>query len=131
MKLTSLPNLIHFESNILLRITSWDIFSLCSSLNVIDHVSQPYSKAGIIVVLYIFIFKFLQRNQGKKCLDWIISCIFWTESTFYFLKNRIRFVDHEIRYLRIFSFSQELVLTMITHFHRNLWVTYNSDIIAM
>ena len=33
-----------------------------SSLNVRDHVSQPYSTTGNIIVLYILIFKFLERN---------------------------------------------------------------------
>ena len=36
--------------------------SLDSSLNVRDHVSQPYSTTGNIIVLNILIFRFLERN---------------------------------------------------------------------
>ena len=35
---------------------------LASSLNVRDHVSQPYSTTGNIIVLLILIFKFLERS---------------------------------------------------------------------
>ena len=38
-------------------------FSLRYSLNVRDHASQPYSTIGNIIVLYILIIKFLERNQ--------------------------------------------------------------------
>ena len=37
-------------------------YSLRSSLNVRDHVSQPYSASDNIIVLYILIFKFLGRS---------------------------------------------------------------------
>ena len=33
-----------------------------SSLNVRDHVSEPYSTTGNIIVLHILIFKFLERS---------------------------------------------------------------------
>ena len=53
----------------------WDpvlnTLSLCSSLNVRDHVSQPYSTTGNITVLYILIFKFLERSREDKSV--------WTE----------------------------------------------------
>ena len=38
-------------------------FSLHSSLKVREHVSQPYSTTGNIIVLYILILKFLERSS--------------------------------------------------------------------
>ena len=46
-----------------------NILSPDSSLNVRDHVSQPYSTTGNITVLYILIFKFLERSLKDKS-DW-------------------------------------------------------------
>ena len=40
--------------------------SLYSSFNVRDHVSQPYSRTGNFIVLYILIFKFLERSLEDK-----------------------------------------------------------------
>ena len=62
---SSLWSLLHspFSSllgrNIRLRILFSNTLSLDSSLNVRDHVAQPYSTTGNISVSYIFIFKFL------------------------------------------------------------------------
>ena len=44
-----------------LKLTLWGD-SLQSPLNVRDHVSQPYSTTGNIIVLYILIFKFSERS---------------------------------------------------------------------
>ena len=44
---------------------------LDSSLNVKDHVLQPYSTTGNIIVLYILILKFLERSLEDKSV--------WTE----------------------------------------------------
>ena len=48
-------------SNICLRVLSSNTLSLHSSLNVRDHVSQPYSTTGNIIVLYVLIFRFLHK----------------------------------------------------------------------
>ena len=74
---SSLWSLLHspFSSflgpNIHLRILFSNTLSLDYSLNVRDHVSQPYSTAGNIIVLYILIFKFLERSLEDKSV--------WTE----------------------------------------------------
>ena len=52
-------------SNIRLRILFSNSFSLCSSLNVRYHASQPYSTTGNITVLYILILKFLEVGKTK------------------------------------------------------------------
>ena len=57
--------------NIRLRILFLNTLNLHSSLNVRDHVSQPYSTTGNIIVLNIVIFKFLGRSRGDKSV--------WTE----------------------------------------------------
>ena len=56
----------HSHPNIRLRILFSNTLSLRSSLNVRDHVSQPYSKTGSIIVLSILIFKFLERRSEDK-----------------------------------------------------------------
>ena len=48
--------------NIRLRILFSNTISLHSSLIVRDHVSQPYSTTGNIIVLYILIIKFLEKS---------------------------------------------------------------------
>jgi hypothetical protein len=54
-----------------LRILLSNTLSLHSPLNVRDHVSQPYSTSGNIIVLGISIFKFLERILADKSV--------WTE----------------------------------------------------
>ena len=61
----------HLGPNIRLRILFSNTLSLDSSLNVRDYVSQPYITTGNIIVLYILIFKFFERNREDKSL--------WTE----------------------------------------------------
>ena len=45
-----------------LRILFSNTLSLHSSLNVRDHVSQPYSTTGNIIVLYTLIYKFSEKS---------------------------------------------------------------------
>ena len=52
--------------NFRLRILFSDTLSLQSSLTVRDHVSQPYSITGNIIVLYILILKFLEINLERS-----------------------------------------------------------------
>jgi hypothetical protein len=56
--------------NIRLRILFSNTLSLHSSLKVTDHVSHPYSTTGSIILLYIWIFKFLERSLEDKSV-WI------------------------------------------------------------
>ena len=46
-----------------------------SSLNIRDHVAQPYSTTDNIIVLYSLIFKFLREVKRTKCLECIITWI--------------------------------------------------------
>ena len=55
----------HSHPNIRLRILFSNALRLRSSLNVRDHVSQPYSTTGIIDS-HILIFKFLERSREDK-----------------------------------------------------------------
>ena len=63
---SQLPDLIPLKPNICLWILFSNTLSLHSSLNVRDHVSQPYSTTGNTIVLYILMFKFLQRSLEDK-----------------------------------------------------------------
>ena len=81
---SSLWSLLHspFSSllgpNTRLRILFSNTLSLPSSFNIKDHASQPYSRSSNIIVLYILIFKFLER---KVCVlkFWKLSYLlpFW------------------------------------------------------
>ena len=49
-----------------LRIPFSNTFSLRYSLKVRNNASQPYSKTGNVIVLYILIFKCLERSREDK-----------------------------------------------------------------
>ncbi|PNF42404.1 hypothetical protein B7P43_G01953, partial [Cryptotermes secundus] len=46
-------------------------FSLCSSLNVRDHVSHPYRTRGKIIILYIVILPVTVAERSKACTVYV------------------------------------------------------------
>ena len=115
---SSVWSLLHFPfstfmgPNVHLRIPFSNTLNLRSSLNVRDHVSQPYSTTSNIIVLYILIIKIRRGNSRiQECLDWIITWISCFESTFYFLLNINLYLS--IKSLSILRFSL---------FHRNYYL---------
>ena len=60
------------DQNILLNTLFSNNFSPRSSLNVSDQVPHPYKTTGIIIVLNILIFKFLDSKMEDKrlCTEW-------------------------------------------------------------
>jgi hypothetical protein len=55
-----------FGPNILLSTLFSNTLSLCSSLNVRDQVSHPYSTTDKIIVLHVLIFEFLNSRREDK-----------------------------------------------------------------
>ena len=49
--------------------------SLRSFLIVTDHVSQPYSTTGNVIVLYILIFTFIEKSRDFKSIEELLFYI--------------------------------------------------------
>jgi hypothetical protein len=61
----------HYSPNILLSTLFSNTLSLCSSLNIRDHVLHPYSSTCKIIILYIS----RQQTRRRKVLDWMVASI--------------------------------------------------------
>jgi hypothetical protein len=68
-------HLILLGPNILLSTLFSNTLSLCSSLNVRDQVSHPYRTIGIIIFLYILIFKY-STVEAQTLLHRIVASLF-------------------------------------------------------
>ena len=85
---SSLRNLLHspvpsslLGPNILLNTIFSNTLRFLSSLNVNDQVSHPYKTTGKIIVLCIFIFKFLDSNlEDKRFLQ--AGCFLWRQNNY-------------------------------------------------
>jgi hypothetical protein len=75
----------------------------CSSRNVRDKFSHPYKTASKIIVLYIFIFMFLDTRQQDRRF-WITN-ITWIQCPLDFLLNQV---------LICYSYSEPLLPSLPT-----------------
>ena len=123
---SSLWSLLHspFSSilgpNIRLRILFSNTLSLDSSLNVRDHLSQPYSTTGNIIVLYILIFKFFERSLEDKCVKLGLYTVWKNVGSMLSCKLRLGPSKNTIRWLFInFCFNSPFcgnITKLGTHF---------------
>ena len=84
--------------NIRLRILFSNTLNLCFSLDVRDYASLSHrTTTGNIIVLYILIFKLLKRSRDSSHIEY-------------------SFVNIEPKYLKVFTFSYELLSIVICSF---------------
>ena len=101
MQFAPLPSyIVILRLNIFLSTLLSNTISLSSSLNVSDQVSLPCKTTGKIIVLYIFIFKFLDSKLQDKDSAPNDSKHSLTKNSLNFFLNRILICQVRPKYIK-------------------------------